>query len=159
MAQQSPYLPNLSSMPTVSTATSYGCPMDRWSLLTSPYDVTAGMANGFHGRLSTYMPTMSYSPYSLNPGLGPACTMTMSPCGQGIPDATMLTGMPLRAVPNMTQPPGLQSAAASQAMDMAASSAMASLNVDLDPMAECKRLNSLNTLRLKAKDHTTVVQY
>ncbi len=160
IGQQSSYLHNLSS---VSTATTYGCHMDRWSLLTSPYDVTAGMANCLPGRLSSYMPAMSYS-YPLSPGLGPTCTMTMSPCGQGLTDAAMLTGMPLRAMPNVNigQSPGLSSAVTSQALEMAsaaaASQAMASLDLQ-DPMAECKRLTSLSTLRLKAKDHTTVVQY
>ena len=160
MAQQSPYgIHNLSS---VTTASSYGCPIDRWSLLTPPgsYDVTSSMTNSFHGRLPSYMTTMPYS-YPLSPPLTPGCTMTMPPCGQPLPDAAMLTGMPLRAMSNvsMGQATGLTAPATSQSVDIsAASQAMASLS-DLTSMAECKRLDSLNTLRLKAKDHTTVVQY
>ena len=133
--------------PQVTSAATYGCPMDRWSLLTSPYDPTNMAPNGLHSRLPPYMHTLPYTAYPINPGLSPT-SHAMTTCGQSIPD-TVLAGM--SAVRQMQVPSGLQ-AGPPGGMDF-------SLGLELESATECKRINSLNSLRLKAKDHAASVQY
>ena len=152
LTSHSPYLP---SLPSVTTSASYACHVDRWSLLTSPYDVTANMAaaNGLHSRLAPYVPTMPYSAYaSLNAGvLSPTCTVP-SCHGPTLADTMLATMSAVRPMPAHAH-----SHAHSGLHHGTSLPDMTPLNVDLE--AECKRLNSLNSLRLKAKDHTATVQF
>ena len=144
MSQPSPYL---SSLPAVTTTSSYACPMDRWPLLTSPYDVTANMTNGLHSRLAPYVSSMQYTAYAgtLPPSCIPACP------GQSLADSMLANMAAVRPMPAHAH------AHAHSSLHNSGLPDMGSLNMDLD--AECKRINSLHSLRLKAKDHTSSVPF
>jgi hypothetical protein len=136
---QQSYIPGL---PSPGNSTGYGCPMERWSLLTSSYDPTNMGSNGLHSRLSPYMhPGLPYTTYPLTPALSPT-THAVSACGQGLPESVLAGMTQMRPVqsPSGLQPPH-------------SSVDFGNLPLDLDPSAECKRINSLKTLRMKAMDH------
>jgi len=136
---QQPYLA-LSSMTPVTSATSYNCHSDRWSLIASPYDTSP-----LYSRFPAYMSPMSYAGYPLSPPPPPLSAMNLASSCSTNSEHPAFTG--LRGV-----------ASHAHAMSVSTSSGI-DMNLDLDSLTDSKRLNSVTSLRMKAKDHSSVPQY